>query len=112
MLIRTPRPQGSSYPQLTQAPITSYTDFLNFFRGGHTIDNNLDSRQTQATVQFNMLTTALASGHLMKQGNPFTGKDGAFIVDIFPTDKGAASIPRENVYLNYFGMALEFSQVR
>jgi pyrimidine deaminase RibD-like protein len=110
MLIRTPRPQGSSYPQLTQAPITSYTDFLTFFRGGHTIDNNLDSRQTQATVQFNMLTTALASGHLMKQGNPFTGKDGAFIVDIFLTDKGAASIPREDQERQSCEMAVELAK--
>jgi hypothetical protein len=38
MLIREKRPQGSLYPQITQAP-TNYFDFLNYFRGGHTIDN-------------------------------------------------------------------------
>jgi len=110
MLIRTPKPQGSSYPQLTQAPVTSYTDFLNFFRGGHTIDNNLDSRQTEATVQYNFLTTALASGHLAKQGNPFTGKDGAFVVDIFLTEKGAASIPREDQERQFCEMAVELAK--
>jgi pyrimidine deaminase RibD-like protein len=110
MLIRTPLPQGSSYPQLTQAPVTSYTDFLNFFRGGRTIDNNLDSRQTQATVQYNMLTTAIASGHLAKQGNPFAGKDGAFVVDIFLTEKGVASIPREDQERQYCVMAVELAK--
>ena len=31
-------PQGAAYPQLTQAPLNNYAEFLNFFRGGHTID--------------------------------------------------------------------------
>jgi hypothetical protein len=34
---------GGLYPQITQAPITTYADFLNFFRGGHTIDDNVDA---------------------------------------------------------------------
>jgi len=45
MLISKPLPQGAIYPQLTQAPVTSYTDFLNFFRGGQTIDDNLTRRR-------------------------------------------------------------------
>jgi pyrimidine deaminase RibD-like protein len=93
MLIRTPLPQGHIYPQLTQAPVTSYTDFLNHFRGGHTIDNNLDSRQTQDSTQYNMFTTAIASGDLRKQGNPLAGQ-GLFLVDIFLTAKGMESDPR------------------
>ena len=39
MLIHEKLPQGSLYPQLTQAP-TNYTEFLNFFRGGQTLDDN------------------------------------------------------------------------
>src|ERR1700686_2185778 len=93
MLIRTPLPQGHIYPQLTQAPVTSYTDFLNHFRGGHTIDNNLDSRQTQDSMQYNMFTTAIASGDLRKQGNLLAGQ-GVFLVDIFLTAKGMESDPR------------------
>jgi len=41
MLILQKLPQGINYPQLMEAPISSYADFLNFFRGGHTIDDNL-----------------------------------------------------------------------
>jgi hypothetical protein len=44
MLITKKLPQGSIYPQITQAPINSYPDFLNFFRRGHTIDDNLGAR--------------------------------------------------------------------
>jgi hypothetical protein len=41
MLILQKLPQGHPYPQITQAPISNYADFLNFFRGGHTVDDNL-----------------------------------------------------------------------
>ena len=54
MLILKKLPQGSIYPQITQAPITNYADFLNFFRGGHTIDDNLGARTIQDTVQYTM----------------------------------------------------------
>ena len=40
MLILKKLPQGSIYPQITQAPVSNYADFLNFFRGGHTVDDN------------------------------------------------------------------------
>jgi len=110
MLIRTPLPHGN-YPQLTLAPVTSYTDFLNYFRGGHTIDDNLDSRQTQESVQYNFLTTALTSGHLVKQGNPLRAlQQGYFLVDIFLTEKGAASIPREDQERQFCQIAVELAK--
>jgi RHS repeat-associated protein len=40
MLVKEKLPQGHIYPQITQAPI-NYFDFLTFFRGGQTIDDNL-----------------------------------------------------------------------
>jgi pyrimidine deaminase RibD-like protein len=110
MLIRTPLPHGN-YPQLTLAPVTNYTDFLNYFRGGHTIDDNLDSRQTQESVQYNFLTTALTSGHLVKQGNPLRAlQQGYFLVDIFLTEKGAASIPREDQERQFCQIAVELAK--
>jgi pyrimidine deaminase RibD-like protein len=69
MLITKKLPQGSIYPQLTHAPITSYADFLNHFRGGHTIDDNLSAPVIQNTVQYAMFTTAVNSGHLTKTKN-------------------------------------------
>jgi hypothetical protein len=51
MLITKKRPQGSIYPQITQAPITTYADFLNFFRDGHTIDDNVDAGLLPAPSQ-------------------------------------------------------------
>jgi len=73
------------FPQLTHAPVTSYTDFLEFFRGGQTIDNNLDSGEIKKTDQYAMLTTAIASGHLRKEANPLVAQ-GHYVVDIFLTD--------------------------
>jgi hypothetical protein len=40
MLIKEKLPQGHPYPQITHAPI-DYTEFLNFFRGGHTKDGKI-----------------------------------------------------------------------
>lgn len=82
MLIRKPLPL---FPQLTDAPVTSYVDFLEFFRGGQTIDDNLTASEIKKTDQYAMLTTALASGHLRKEANPLVGR-GHFVVDIFLTD--------------------------
>jgi pyrimidine deaminase RibD-like protein len=82
MLIRKPLPL---FPQLTDAPVTSYVDFLEFFRGGQTIDDNLTSSEIKKTDQHAMLTTALASGHLRKEANPLV-KQGHFVVDIVLTD--------------------------
>jgi hypothetical protein len=44
-------PQGMIYPQITQAPISTYRDFLNFFRGGHTIDDNLGATFYEGTAE-------------------------------------------------------------
>jgi len=90
MLITTKRPQGSIYPQLTQAPIGNYPDFLNFFRGGHTIDDNLGSHATQNTKQHAMLNTAITSGHLTKSKNMAIPDE--FLADIFLTDAGSELI--------------------
>ena len=74
------------YPQLTQAPITSYTDFLHFFRDGHTIDDNLGAHAIQSTMQYAMFSTAIASGHLTKLKNKAIPEE--FLADIFLTDVG------------------------
>ena len=64
MLIREKLPQGHIYPQITHAPINNYADFSNFFRGGHTIDDNLGATAIANTLQASMLKIAIASGHL------------------------------------------------
>ncbi|MFZ2023572.1 MAG: hypothetical protein WAV06_17655, partial [Terracidiphilus sp.] len=87
MLILKKLPQGSIYPQITQAPITNYPDFLNFFRGGHTIDDNLGARTIQDTVQYTMFNTAIASGHLTKLKNMAIPDE--FLADIFLTESGS-----------------------
>lgn len=87
MLILKKLPQGSIYPQITQAPITNYSNFLNFFRGGHTIDDNLGARTIQDTVQYTMFNTAIASGHLTKLKNMAIPDE--FLADIFLTESGS-----------------------
>lgn len=87
MLITTKLLQGSIYPQLTQAPVTSYPDFLNYFRGGHTIDDNLGATAIQNTMQYNFSTTAIASGHLKKLKNMAIPNE--FLADIFLTEAGS-----------------------
>jgi hypothetical protein len=57
------------YPQITQAPINNYADFLTFFRGGHPIDDNLGATAIAATLQAAMLKIAIASGHVTKTKN-------------------------------------------
>jgi pyrimidine deaminase RibD-like protein len=87
MLITKKRPQGSIYPQITQAPIGTYAEFLNFFRGGHTIDDNLGGGAIQNTMQYTMFSTAIASGHLTKLKNMAIPDD--FLADIFLTEAGS-----------------------
>jgi pyrimidine deaminase RibD-like protein len=60
---------GNPYPQITQAPTTTYVDFLNFFRGGHTIDDNVDAPAIAGTLAAAMLKSGVASGHLAKLKN-------------------------------------------
>jgi pyrimidine deaminase RibD-like protein len=97
MLIREKRPQGSLYPQITHAP-TDYFEFLNFFRGGHTIDDNLTARDIASTVQANLLKAAISSGHLTKTKNMANPDD--FVADIVLTGEGAEQIltPQDKQY--------------
>jgi pyrimidine deaminase RibD-like protein len=74
------------YPQITQVPVTTYADFLNFFRGGHTIDDNLDAHAIQDTMQLSMFKTAIASGHLTKLKNKAIPDE--FLADIHLTGAG------------------------
>jgi len=87
MLITKKLPRGSIYPQITQAPIRTYPDFLNFFRGGQTIDDNLGAHTIQNTMQYTMFTTAVASGHLTKLKNMAIPDE--FLADIFLTETGS-----------------------
>jgi pyrimidine deaminase RibD-like protein len=84
MLIRTALPSGR-YPQITDAPI-NYAEFLNFFRGGQTIDNNLDASRIAETIQANMLKSAVESGHLTKVKNMVIPNE--FLLDITLTKSG------------------------
>src|SRR5438270_8907989 len=89
MLIREKLPQGAIYPQITQAP-TTYADFLNYFRGGHTIDDNLGATSIAAMVQARMLEIAIASGHLRKTRGAASPNES--LADIFLTKEGSELI--------------------
>lgn len=86
MLILEKLPQGSIYPQLTQAPISTYADFLNFFRGGHTIDDNVDGRAMATTLQAAMLKISITSGYLTKTKSMAIPNES--LADIFLTASG------------------------
>jgi pyrimidine deaminase RibD-like protein len=90
MLITKKRPQGSIYPQITQAPITTYADFLNFFRGGYTIDDNVDAGAIASTLAAAMLKIGVASGHLTKVKNMAIPDE--FLTDISLTKSGSQLI--------------------
>jgi pyrimidine deaminase RibD-like protein len=90
MLINEKRPPGTIYPQLKEVPTNTYPDFLNFFRHGHTIDDNLAGQATQATLQYKMFETAIATGHLAKSKNKPNPDE--FLLDIFLTDAGSEFI--------------------
>jgi serine/threonine protein kinase len=89
MLIDKKLPQGHIYPQITQAPI-NYFDFLNFFRGGHTIDDNLGATSIPETLQANLLKAAIKTGHLRKTKNMAMPNES--LADIFLTDLGAEQL--------------------
>ena len=90
MLILKKLPQGAIYPQLTQAPITTYADFLNFFRGGHTIDDNLGATVVAATMQAAMLSISIKSGYLTKTRSMAIPYES--LADIFLTASGSELI--------------------
>ena len=89
MLIREKLPPGHIYPQITQTPVT-YADFLDAFRGGHTIDDNLGAHTIAETLQAAMLKIAIASGHLTKMRS--TAAPNESLADIFLTKAGAELI--------------------
>ncbi len=97
MLITKKLPSGI-YPQLTQAPIRTYAEFLNFFRGGLTIDDNLSAEVIRNTVQHAMFTTAVMSEHLTRTKN--TSIPDEFLVDIHLTKSGLEII--QNVWDRIF----------
>jgi pyrimidine deaminase RibD-like protein len=90
MLIKEKLQQGHVYPQITQAPIDTYADFLNFFRGGHTIDDNVEASTIANTVRAAMLRTAIASGHLKKTKNMAIPSE--FLADVVLTKSGSELI--------------------
>jgi pyrimidine deaminase RibD-like protein len=90
MLILKKLPQGHIYPQITQAPLSNYADFLNFFRGGHTIDDNLGAFTIAATLQAAMLNISIASGYLTKTKSMAIPDE--FLADIFLTASGSELI--------------------
>src|SRR5438067_7513739 len=90
MLIHKKLPEGHIYPQITQVPITSYADFLNAFRGGHTIDDNVDALTIANTMHAAMLRIAIAGGHLTKLKNMAIREE--FLADISLTKSGSQLI--------------------
>src|SRR6266404_6893387 len=86
MLILQKLPQGVNYPQLMEAPISTYADFLNFFRGGHTLDDNLGAFSVAATIQAAMLNISIASGYLTKTRSMAIPNES--LADIFLTASG------------------------
>jgi pyrimidine deaminase RibD-like protein len=86
VLILKKLPQGAIYPQLTDAPIATYADFLNFFRGGHTIDDNVGATSVAITMQGAMLKVSIGSGYLTKARSVAIPDE--FLADIFLTASG------------------------
>lgn len=107
MLILKKLPQGHIYPQITQAPISTYADFLNFFRGGHTIDDNLGAFTIAATLQAAMLNVSIASGYLTKTRSMAIPDE--FLADIFLTASGSELI-QTAVDRKFCEMAVQLSK--
>jgi len=109
MLIKEKLPQGHIYPQITQAPI-NYFDFLNFFRGGQTIDDNLGATVIANSLQANLLKAAITSGHLRKTKNMVMPNES--LADIFLTDEGAQQLttPQSEQFVD--GQKSEWERVK
>ena len=90
MLILKKLHQGAIYPQLTDAPINNYANFLNFFRGGHTIDDNMAAGSVAVTLQAAALNISIASGYLTKTRSQAIPDE--FLVDVFLTASGSELI--------------------
>jgi pyrimidine deaminase RibD-like protein len=85
MLITEKLPPGHIYPQITQVPI-SYAEFLNHFRGGHTIDDNLNATSIASSLQAALIQVALLGGHITKTKN--MAMPNEFLADITLTKAG------------------------
>lgn len=88
MLIREKLPQGYIYPQITQIP-ENYGDFLATFRGGHTLDDNVNATSIASTIHAAMLKIGVNSGHLKKTNNLLFPNG---LMDVFLTKEGAELI--------------------
>ena len=89
MILKEGTPQGHIHPQITQVPI-SYAEFLNHFRGGHTIDDNLTATSIASTLQAALIQVAVLSGHLTKTKN--MAMPNEFLADITLTKAGSELI--------------------
>src|ERR1700691_5829533 len=85
MIIKEKLPPGHIYPQITHVPI-SYAEFLNHFRGGHTIDDNLGATAIASSLQATLIQVALLGGHITKAKN--MAMPNEFLVDITLTKAG------------------------
>jgi pyrimidine deaminase RibD-like protein len=88
MLIREKLPQGYIYPQITQIP-ENYGEFLATFRGGHTLDDNVNATSIASTIHAAMLKIGVNSGHLKKTNNLLFPNG---LMDVFLTKEGAELI--------------------
>jgi hypothetical protein len=93
MLIHEKLPQGHIYPQITQTPGT-YGEFLDAFRGSHTIDDNLTAHTIAETLQAAMLKIAIASRHLKKTKGAASPNES--LADIFLTKGRTAPLCRSD----------------
>jgi hypothetical protein len=85
MLITEKLPPRHIYPQITQVPI-SYAEFLNHFRGGHTIDDNLNATSIASSLQAALIQVALLGGHITKTKN--MAMPNEFLADVTLTKAG------------------------
>jgi pyrimidine deaminase RibD-like protein len=85
MIIKEKLPPGHIYPQITHVPI-SYAEFLNHFRGGHTIDDNFGATAIASSLQATLIQVALLGGHITKAKN--MAMPNEFLVDITLTKAG------------------------
>jgi deoxycytidylate deaminase len=85
MLITEKLPLGHIYPQITQVPI-SYAEFLNHFRGGHTIDDNLNATSIASSLQAALIQVAPLGGHITKTKN--MAMPNEFLADVTLTKAG------------------------
>jgi pyrimidine deaminase RibD-like protein len=89
MLLLKKLPQGTPYPEITQVPISTYEDFLDTFRGGHTLNDNIEALTIVNTLPAAMLRVGIASGHLTKLKNLIEPRG---LMDVFLSKSGTELI--------------------